>query len=334
MLRVKQSMVMQNERIEWIDALKGFAIFCVTLGHLNMWSPIEKWIYSFHMFLFFFLSGFLFSAEKPAKEILKKRAKRILIPFITWNTISSIVGTFFDKRFSNFVEEFFVLKGNLTWNAPLWFLLVLFITEIIIVLLKLYNYKPITITTILTCLCLWILIGHKSFLWKLNLLPMAISFFLLGFICKPVALKINKWYILLPLGIGSIVFSLINIRIVYTYGKFGNYVYCILAALCGVLFFIGLFSNLRILSRLHFLKSWGRNSLIIMATQFFVFKLLSLLSIKLLKTDLINYNSSLVSFVLAIAITALIDLLVELFKKYTNNTKLFRAIGESFGVQY
>lgn len=324
-----------NKRIEWIDALKGFAIFCVTLGHLNMWGPIEKWIYSFHMFLFFFLSGFLFSARKPTKEILKTRVKRLLVPFIAWNIISSLIGFFlFNKSFSIFVEELFVLKGNLTWNAPIWFLLVLFLAETIIVLLKLYKHRWLSIATIIICLGLWILIGHKWFLWKLNLVPLATCFFLVGFIFKPIISKIHKWYILLPLGISSIVFSSLNIRIVYTYGKFGNYVYCILAAFCGVLFFVGLFSSNRILTCLRFLKVWGRNSLMIMATQFFVFKIISFLSIKLLNIDLINYNSSAVSLVLASFITVLINLAVILFKKYTNNIKPLRIIGETFGIQY
>ena len=330
----KISIVENNKRIEWIDALKGLAIFCVTLVHLSIWGPIDKWIRSFIMFLFFFLSGFLFSARKPTKEILKTRVKRILIPFIAWNIISASIGFFlFEKSFSNFIEELFVLKGNLTWNAPIWFLLVLFLAEAIIVLLKIYKHKWLTITTVIICLVLWILIGDKWLLWKLNLVPMAICFFLLGFIFKPFISKISKWYILLPLGTGSIVFSLLNIRIVYTYGMFGNYAYCILAASCGVLFLVGLFSGVKILSSLKFLKSWGRSSLMIMATQFFVFKIISFLSKKLLNIDLINYNF-IVSIILALFITALINLAVILFKKYTNNIKPIRFIGEIFGIQY
>ncbi|MBQ2676650.1 MAG: acyltransferase family protein [Clostridia bacterium] len=329
------NIIRNNERIEWIDALKGFAIFCVTLGHLNMWGPIEKWIYSFHMFLFFFLSGFLFSSRKPTMEILKARVKRILIPYIGWNVISSLIGMlFFDKSFSDFVEDLFILEGNHSWNTPIWFLLVLFLAEIIITLLKLYKHKWLTITTIVICLGLWILIGHKWLLWKLNLLPMAICFFLLGFIFKPLVSKIHKWYILLLLGIGSIVFSSLNIRIIYTYGKFGNYVYCVLAAVCGTLFFIGLFSGVRMFSRLRFLKVWGRNSMIIMATQFFVFKVVSFLSVRLLNIDLINYKSTVVALILALSIAALINLLVVLFKKYTSNIKFLKTIGEIFGIQY
>lgn len=47
-----------------IDALKGFGILLVVLGHVNPGFYIEKWIYSFHMFLFFFLAGITFSKKR------------------------------------------------------------------------------------------------------------------------------------------------------------------------------------------------------------------------------------------------------------------------------
>ncbi len=36
----------------------------VVLGHLNPGIYLEKWIYSFYMFLFFFLSGYVFNKKK------------------------------------------------------------------------------------------------------------------------------------------------------------------------------------------------------------------------------------------------------------------------------
>lgn len=54
---------MQN-RIAYIDALRGFAILLVIVGHLIQFNyssgienPIFNIIYSFHMPLFFFISG-------------------------------------------------------------------------------------------------------------------------------------------------------------------------------------------------------------------------------------------------------------------------------------
>lgn len=70
------------KRIDWIDSLKGFGIFCVTLGHLACNYFIETHIYSFHMFLFFFLSGFLHNnAHGNFRIYLAKKITNLFIPF-------------------------------------------------------------------------------------------------------------------------------------------------------------------------------------------------------------------------------------------------------------
>ncbi|MCQ2513391.1 MAG: acyltransferase family protein, partial [Lachnospiraceae bacterium] len=66
-------MMVQSKRIEYIDAIKGFAAICVIIGHVcdgyvqsglfgngRFLFVLFKLIYSFHMALFFILSGFLF----------------------------------------------------------------------------------------------------------------------------------------------------------------------------------------------------------------------------------------------------------------------------------
>ena len=323
-----------SQRIDWIDSLKGFAIFCVTMGHFNMWAPIERYIYSFHMFLFFFLSGFLFSAKLPQKEMIKKRIKRLLVPFLAWNTVSSFIGFLFEKDTLNLLEELFVLNGNLMWNAPIWFLLVLFISELFCILCKLYKQTWISITTIIISLGLWILIGDKWLLWKLNLVPMALSFFLMGYLFKTKISLVRKWIVLLPLGVGSIIFSSLNIRVVYTTGEFGNYFYCIMAAFCGVLFFVALFSGIKQFSRRSLLIFWGKNSLLIMALQSFVFQVIFIISIKYLGIDLMNYQSSVVSIALTLFTMFSISVLIVIIKKLTKNIHFLRTIGEAFGVQY
>ena len=116
---------MEN-RILYIDALKGLAIILVVWGHIAEKSMgIENmpfnWMYgSFHMPLFIFLSGFF--AYKGMNRIswkyiwhfLQKKAVRILLPFI-------VVGGFY----SILVEHSFtaVLTGE---SGGYWFLPALF----------------------------------------------------------------------------------------------------------------------------------------------------------------------------------------------------------------
>ena len=46
-------MTESNKRIDYIDALKAFAMFLVVLGHAIPASPATAYIYSFHIQLFF-----------------------------------------------------------------------------------------------------------------------------------------------------------------------------------------------------------------------------------------------------------------------------------------
>lgn len=87
------------KHLEYIDGLKGFAIFLVVFAHVIAWSyddldafqtnMKESWlfwmIYSFHMPLFFFISGYLaylsFSRSSPF-QIVKKRTLQLLLPYI------------------------------------------------------------------------------------------------------------------------------------------------------------------------------------------------------------------------------------------------------------
>ena len=52
---------MDKKRIAYIDKAKGVAILLVILGHCcgSVEEPINRFVLSFHMPLFFFLSGLL-----------------------------------------------------------------------------------------------------------------------------------------------------------------------------------------------------------------------------------------------------------------------------------
>lgn len=76
---------MQNKRIDWIDVAKGYGIILVILGHcFNKETMIHNWIFSFHMPLFFLLSGYCFRIEKykSLKEVIIDKYKSLIIPYI------------------------------------------------------------------------------------------------------------------------------------------------------------------------------------------------------------------------------------------------------------
>src|SRR5688500_482902 len=73
-----------SKRIEYLDIAKGIGILLVVLGH-NDFEVIslfvQRLIYSFHMPLFFFLSGYFLNTAVPFFDFIKKRFNALLKPF-------------------------------------------------------------------------------------------------------------------------------------------------------------------------------------------------------------------------------------------------------------
>lgn len=79
-----------SDLLDWVLIAKGIGIILVVIGHYNpqgspsYWNELNKLIYSFHMPLFFILSGYLFSPNKYSYyELLLNKFKRLIYPFIT-----------------------------------------------------------------------------------------------------------------------------------------------------------------------------------------------------------------------------------------------------------
>lgn len=80
------------QRLDWIDALKSILIIIVIWGHLIQYysGETEFWensiweiIYSFHMPLFIFISGYFFKNKPNLIESLKTKAIQLLLPGLT-----------------------------------------------------------------------------------------------------------------------------------------------------------------------------------------------------------------------------------------------------------
>lgn len=77
-----------KERMEWADIAKGI-VFFVIMGHMpSIPEEIKLWIFSFHMPLFFYLSGYFAKPENlTVKVFILKKAKQLLIPYLVYSGI-------------------------------------------------------------------------------------------------------------------------------------------------------------------------------------------------------------------------------------------------------
>ena len=132
-----------ENRIEWIDCLKGLAIFAVVLGHMPYTSNtihLKNIIYSFHMPLFFLLAGCTASismnnSHKPF-TFLKKRFFSVFIPYTVWCMISGVAFATSNEEVLNY-DVSSHLQTFLTGNVNNWFLACLFTLQILFFLFHL-----------------------------------------------------------------------------------------------------------------------------------------------------------------------------------------------------
>jgi len=330
----------RSNRIEWIDALKGYAIFCVTLRHLGCNFLLEKHIYSFHMFLFFFLSGFVDKTENIFfKEYLLKRGKRILIPFISWNILSNLVSLPMGKSVDEVIETSFLLNGEICWNAPIWFLLTIFLTQVFYFILK-RILKISDLIILCVSIALWMIIPQKNVIFKLNLIPMGMLFYVIGKFYKKKSQNIARWtfvnkHLLLKYAI-ILIFAFINtyfgvlnnVRIVYTKGIFGNVIHTIIAGISGILVYIILFQNVGFLSNNRILNYLGKNSLFIMASQFYFFNLYDYVA----NFNIHLYRNTAKAFVMCVVTIAFIALFLKALTYMRKRCKVIDKVAVLFGL--
>lgn len=136
------------QRITFIDGLKTFAIFLVVWGHTIQHlrvadffhNHIFEFIYSFHMPLFFLISGFFFASSRSETLIpfLKKKTLQLILPGISWFVIFNIFNQFgyFIKQPELKSTVDFILQLFDPHNWLFWFLKELFLSYVIVYLLS------------------------------------------------------------------------------------------------------------------------------------------------------------------------------------------------------
>lgn len=122
------------QRILWVDKCKSIGMFLIVLGHfLPPRNYLRIVIYSFHVPLFFALSGYVFNPGTNFKSFLKKICKRLIFPYFFYTVLSLPYYFVYEKNVlaSELVRKIFFIDGLSIWNGPLWFLVVLFFINII-----------------------------------------------------------------------------------------------------------------------------------------------------------------------------------------------------------
>lgn len=121
---------------EYIDYLKGLAIFLVVVGHCWLTEYGMFWfIYRFHMPLFFCISGYLFKNNRTFKQFIFNKLKHIILPYFVYFVISFVlVNIYFEPVSISNAFKYFLLNGSYLIyvnNYALWYLPLFFLVSLI-----------------------------------------------------------------------------------------------------------------------------------------------------------------------------------------------------------
>jgi fucose 4-O-acetylase-like acetyltransferase len=134
-----------------LDIAKGIAIILVVYGHviqhsMEPWSaqdfflnPVFKIIYTFHMPLFVFISGYLMAYSlnrKSEQDVLKSRCKSLLVPCVFLGVLGTIMAYVLNIIFGNNTGRI-DLAGDLAnqlLKPSVWFLYTLFVLSALLII--------------------------------------------------------------------------------------------------------------------------------------------------------------------------------------------------------
>jgi fucose 4-O-acetylase-like acetyltransferase len=311
-------MIIDTNRIRWIDIFKAITIILVVIGHAT--GKFNMFIYQFHMAAFFFISGYTNNIKNNSLlYTIFYKFSTVVLPFITIFFIGLVIeGAMFYSNvhgvvlggefigFKNTITQF-MLHGNnyLLWMGACWFILALYGVTIVQKTLFILSNNKINWLYFSFTLILFIFGYHLSKLDKhiqigifsIDLIFISQFYFFIGYITKEIKIleKFRKNNVIL------VFLLIVTITFIYYFGiinpttvdypsrRFGNILLDALAAVNGTLFIYSI-SNLidRIQYRvINFLIYCGKNSMGILFFHFVFFKVAFYI---LYVLNIVNFN--------------------------------------------
>lgn len=254
-------------RINWIDWSKAIAITMVVFGHMPMEESnyLIGYITTFHMPLFFFISGYLTKTSLPIQAQLKKYISSLVWPYIIYNLVFYpywIVRYYIDNNyqmgpiFNWTIKPFcgvlllqYESDFSCNLNGVTWFIAALIFMKVFLDLANRWRYGKYLVY-ILATLCIAGYTTNEQILFTKNLTPIGFMkcfpFYILGYkiksnyILNDTNLKSCCLQVILGFIISNIAFIAIRQQISFTCKIILFYVICISAiffilAICRLL---------------------------------------------------------------------------------------------------
>lgn len=216
-----------NVRIEWVDIAKAICMICVVITHCSYCNNYIRAIFEpFFLTTFFFLSGYVYKNKYNFKQLLIKKAKTILFPWLFFGIINIVLSQILSfNKHTSLINEiicmFLQIRGN---SDVLWFLACLFITFIPFYFFsKHLNKSSFFIAFLLSVIsvlyCKYIKIStpfyeNNALPWHIQMVFIANFFMMLGYYYKNYNIIADKYIqnkVLIILGLIYIIIIYVNL---------------------------------------------------------------------------------------------------------------------------
>lgn len=253
------------KKITWINNARAIAMFAIVLGHTLRDGAMQSYVLSFHVPLFFLLSGCVFSTQKYQNfgQFFRRKVQTILLPYFIWGVISAVIfyflGQFAGTRLDVEVQTglgyslLALLYGNTTvfklgFNLPLWFLPCLFAMQLWFYFIERYVLALVPKKRIYWIIGAFLLFGIlNQYVLHWYRLPFNLEnawmmsfYFSVGLLLKQFKMYRQEasfnWKQALAgvicIGSGAF-FALRNSHIAYSWSLYGNYVLFLISSVLG-----------------------------------------------------------------------------------------------------
>ena len=268
-----------GNRIQWIDTAKGLGLLLVFIGHMHP-VYISTWIYTCHMPLFFFLSGFVFTLH-PWRTFIHKKISRLVIPYFFLGLVIYLFYAAIYIYQHREIQDYMLLLRNLLEQKAfwtIWFLAALFCGEIILwIILKMCKlhllYAFILSVCIMSGAFVYYRNGGSTLYWCFDVGCVSQFFILLGYILKrnyadvkSYISRCNRTLLLTVLFAVNLLSGFACIRLSHSQldmsvGLYGNEILTLISAMSG----IGALILLCQMVSNRFLRYLGENTMIFFA---------------------------------------------------------------------
>lgn len=304
-----------KKRLNFIDNARGLAILLVVFGHCIPGEGLVKvWIFSFHIPLFFIISGYLLGLkdenELDINELVQNRIKTLILPYFIFSiclAVFYLLLDFISKGLTiDKIQEYIIRIVTFQGMESLWFIPCLFLAELIFTYMLL-NLKKSYIAVLIGISLISAVLGSgisNKIIRVLLRSCVATLFILCGYLLNRYNFKIKySWAVIILMILTNIIFSkyngfvglgsfeLNNIFLYFIFSIVGSY---------GILLFFLRIDKIEN----NVLKFYGINAIIVLCTHNIVLEIIRLLDYKIYGSVLLNTNmvGSIILFIMILII--------------------------------